>query len=140
MCPTEQPKEPSQEQDGAEDTALCQQLADEVSLQDIIVNKRRRSGLKVLGDRRIALQLQKLRQMGLFARGTSRQNDRPSLFVRFRSLLTACTPHRFLANASRIDHDSQVPRAERTGWCTLFVEWGNSGRQSREGGLEDHTS
>jgi len=66
MCPTEQPKEPSQEQDGAEDTALCQQLADEVFLQDI-VNKRRRSGLRVLGDRRIALQLQKLRQMGLFA-------------------------------------------------------------------------
>jgi len=53
MCPTEQPEEPSREQDGAEDTALCQQLAGEAFLQDI-VNKRWRSGLKVLGDRRIA--------------------------------------------------------------------------------------
>ena len=54
--------------------------------------------------------------------------------------LTACMPHRFLVATLSSDHGHQLPTTRGAGWYPLLTECSHRCPQSREGGLERHTS
>ena len=68
-------------------------------------------------------------RMAMFARGLLRQDGRLYL-VGFGPFLTALS----------FDDDNQTPTAEGAGRDALLVEPSHRGHESREGGLEHHTS